>query len=750
MSALEAGSEVGVAYEIAVGVLGGVAGGVAVWVAFGVTFGVAFGVVVVVLSWPVLGGAVWSWAVFGVWFVVLLEVLTTRLLDYLLTSFPVWITWRQRQRDDYPLSRITWLPLPGVRQHLLDWLLQDGARGVRNLNIVLEYSLQFIPVMRAVNDWFSALSAEAQIVAADQLSQQPYDWDLIGFGSASLRDAMWQVALLFAFVPRRWRKRRYNAEPRLDTPARAACAGYWYLHQKETDKAQSAFELVRHLPHGDVLYQSAAALVEAQRVKDLKAAAIWANETHWLATLKEEPLRPKTIATLQRLRGVALEAQVAVESISKLNRSAALGRAVSVLTEMIVDVEDTCPDAERPIAQQIVEQWRDVLSKAAGEVGQVAITKPVTNPYVVGNPVTGKVFVGREEVFRRLEELWGADAVQRVPSVVLFGHRRMGKTSILQNLGHRFGANTIVAYLTMQRVGRVANTGELLTAFALALYDALSSAGIMTLGEPQSVDFAGNGYAAFDRFLANARRAIGVRRVILSIDEFELVEKAISEKRVDAEALDYLRGVIHSEPWLILALAGLHTLQEMTANYWNPLFASVTPVKVSFLTPGASAQLLANPADDFPLDFTQETADRVYAWVRGQPYLTQLVGHTLVRRYNQMVFEEGSVRSSRFTSQDVDAVVESSEFYEQGSYYFTGVWQQAEESGPHGQIALMRALAAVDEPQTPADLFLHARLNDVEGQASLEKLVKHDVVRQVDAAFDFAVPLMRKWLRIKQ
>ena len=161
------------------------------------------------------------------------------------------------------------------------------------------------------------------------------------------------------------------------------------------------------------------------------------------------------------------------------------------------------------------------------------------------------------------------------------------------------------------------------------------------------------------------------------------------------------------------------------------------------------AQLLANPADDFPLDFTQETADRVYAWVCGQPYLTQLVGHTLVRRYNQIVFEQGTVRASRFTPEDVDAVVNSPEFYEQGSYYFTGVWQQAEESGPRGQIALMRALAAIDEPQAPVDLFARAGLNDVEGQASLDKLVKHDVVSSVDATVDFAVPLMRKWLRMK-
>ena len=57
------------------------------------------------------------------------------------------------------------------------------------------------------------------------------------------------------------------------------------------------------------------------------------------------------------------------------------------------------------------------------------------NPYVAGNPVIGELFVGREDIFRRLEELWAGS--EQKPSIVLYGHRRMGKSSILHNLGAR-------------------------------------------------------------------------------------------------------------------------------------------------------------------------------------------------------------------------------------------------------------------------------------------------------------------------
>ncbi len=211
--------------------------------------------------------------------------------------------------------------------------------------------------------------------------------------------------------------------------------------------------------------------------------------------------------------------------------------------------------------------------------------------------------------------------------------------------------------------------------------------------------------------------------------------------------LDFLRGVIHKESWLLLALAGLHTLQEMTQDYWNPLFASVTPVSVSFLNQAATAQLLANPTPDFPLDFTHATIEHIYNLVKGQPYLTQLIGHSLVRLYNESVFEAHNPREARFTPQDVDQVVNQPAFYEQGSYYFNGIWVQAQGSGPAGQLLIMQALAASDTPLPSESLFRLTNLAPTEAKESLETLIQHDVIMKNGVGYDFSVPLMRRWLR---
>ncbi len=46
----------------------------------------------------------------------------------------------------------------------------------------------------------------------------------------------------------------------LDTPARAAAAGFWYLHQQDTEKAETAFAVVRSLAYGEEMYSLAQTL----------------------------------------------------------------------------------------------------------------------------------------------------------------------------------------------------------------------------------------------------------------------------------------------------------------------------------------------------------------------------------------------------------------------------------------------------------------------------------------------------------
>jgi hypothetical protein len=658
---------------------------------------------------------------------------------------------------------MVWLPLPKVQERLQEWAEMNWDDAVANTNELLAYTLQFIPVVRAWNVALARVPHERLIVAVDKLIAKPYDWDWIRYCSASLRDAMWLNALEgFFYVPRRLKRpleKRFDANPRVDTFPHAICAGFWLLHDQKPKMAAEVFEITRALPNGEELYQIARLLASAQDCQELKTIAAFAETSRWLTSdpstpLRaglQSPLRPDALKTLSRLRSVALDAAVANESISKLNRAAALNRALGELTQLLDDVEQTCPHPEREIVQEIAEQWRDVLGRAAAEIGQIVVEKPVENPYVIGNPVVGIQFVGRDEILQRLEELWSG-AGQR-SSVVLYGHRRMGKSSILQNLGqYRFGADTVVAYFNMQRVGRVEHTGELLYDIAVALWRACEKPGLSDKPgflEPALDDYQQNWYARFNRLLRELDAQRNGRRFILTIDEFELIEQLINEGKVERALMDYLRGIIQTEPWLILALAGLHTLKEMTSNYFEPLYASVVPVHVSFLNEASLRQVIANPSEDFPLDYDRAALDLIWQLTGGQPYLAQLIGHNLVRAFNQARFEQGRARETKFTVADVQAVIAAPDFFEQGSYYFNGLWTQAQQPPAH-QTDVLRVLAPHREGLPFADLLAQTRLDESAARAALTKLQDHDVVEQVDGVWHIRVELMRRWVEQQQ
>lgn len=460
-----------------------------------------------------------------------------------------------------------------------------------------------------------------------------------------------------------------------------------------------------------------------------------------------EPIRPAVLAALSRLGDVAAEVATFQASTSRVNKLAAIGRAADSLEELDAFVTQEVLPPEQFLLRRIVRQWRRLITEAGGEVGRAQAAGPVANPYVLNNPVKPPLFQGREDVLQRLEELW-SDEGQK-PSVVLYGHRRMGKSSILQNLGEgaRFGQNTIVVDFNMQRVGFVHSTGELLHGLALALYDALPSPARQTLPEPEDQQFlAHNPYTAFDRFLRQLERVRNGLRFIIAVDEFELIERAIEEEALEPRLLDYWRGLIQTYPWFVMAFAGLHTLQEMTQDYWHPLFGSVTAVPVSFLSPGAARPLITNPAPDFAIDYDQDAIERIIALTHGQPYLVQLIGHGLVTRFNRQTYEEGVERERRFSLADVEAVVGAPEMFRDGLAYFQGVWAQAESDAAPGQPAILSALSRSEDGMTSVELAQATRLSLDEARRGLGILKQHDVVAEQDDRWRFTVELMRRWV----
>lgn len=207
------------------------------------------------------------------------------------------------------------------------------------------------------------------------------------------------------------------------------------------------------------------------------------------------------------------------------------------------------------------------------------------------------------------------------------------------------------------------------------------------------------------------------------------------------QALDFWRGTIQGYAWFTMIFAGLHTLEEMRHDYWNPLFGSVTSVAVSFLGVEAARRLIIEPEPDFGLDYDQDAIAEIIALTHGQPYLLQLVCHNLVSRFNRRNFESGKEGERRFHLADVHAVIDEANFFHDGNAYFTGVWSQADAEQQRVQQVL-----APQERMSKDELAAQSGLDAETFACAWHDLRAHDVVTEENDEARFTVELMRRWV----
>lgn len=483
--------------------------------------------------------------------------------------------------------------------------------------------------------------------------------------------------------------------------------------------------------------------LSCHRLSDIAEAAELVDEL----SSPEEAIRPFVVTTLNALRTIGSDILNYTTAVTRFNKQNSLLRSTDALDSLegYINAESIFP--EQIVLKQIVFQWRHLVVEAGGRLGRATTMEPLLNPYVAGNPVERENFFGREDIMLRLEELWRVPT--QAPSIVLYGHRRMGKTSILRNLQAHIDSLSTVVNFNLQLFGNVQSTNELLYALAIELYDNLSVELRQTISEPDANRFlAYNPYQSLIQFLKQLNSVRENRRFIIAVDEFELLEALIDSGTIDPTLIQFWRGLIQTYPWIIMIFAGLHTLNEMQQDYWSPFFSSVTSIPVSFLSTQAACKLITQPSSDFEIEYDLEVVQRMIKLTNGQPYLLQLIGRALVSQYNRQRHEEARPREKRFNIEDLNSVVESPTFYREGDAYFSGVWSQVMASQPPGQSKVLVELCKHDLSDT--QLVGKTSLDYQELQSMLEALQQHDVLQKVGNHYTYYVELMQLWVRKTQ
>lgn len=392
--------------------------------------------------------------------------------------------------------------------------------------------------------------------------------------------------------------------------------------------------------------------------------------------------------------------------------------------------------------QPIADHWRAIIGEhiraLADEVEQL---QEIDSPYIAGPPLTEQqdTFTGRTGASQRIEQLV---LDRRSPPLLLYGQRRMGKTSLLRNLGRLLPSTIVPMFVDLQ--GPPANASDhagLLYNLARAMADSAQRYRQIELLRLTREALATDPFTVFDEWLDDVERVLGRnatsgRTALLMLDEFEALEKPFGAGRFDeTQVLGTLRNLIQHRPRFRVLLAGTHTFDEYAR--WASYLINVQLIHLSYLGEKETRDLIERPMTDFALRYEPAAVDRIIALTRGHPYLAQLLCSEIVALKNQQ--EVAMRRLARLA--DVEQAVPQA--LDSGAMFFADL--AANQVDAAGR-ALLTALAAAGEGQASPLAALAPALPDPADAAQVaERLRRRELIEPAGTGFRFQVELIRRW-----
>ncbi len=264
----------------------------------------------------------------------------------------------------------------------------------------------------------------------------------------------------------------------------------------------------------------------------------------------------------------------------------------------------------------------------------------ITNPYVVGRPLTGasaSLYVGREDVFAWLAE--NLDVVGPPNALLLYGERRIGKTSTLYQLVEgprgrplREGAARRLwpAYVDLQRLAGC-HTDEWLRRLARDIYRQVAHHR-PSRAMPRSLAGEDSAYAAFDRALDHLEQHLPAGDLILlAVDELEQLRAGIDAGALDPAVAPFLRSQAQHRSRLALVFSGSYGLLD---DSWRPIIDLTARYELRPLDFEAVAALIRAPLTG-ELSYDDAAVEQIWQQTGGRPFPIQAICHRLVSLRNR-------------------------------------------------------------------------------------------------------------------
>jgi hypothetical protein len=439
-------------------------------------------------------------------------------------------------------------------------------------------------------------------------------------------------------------------------------------------------------------------------------------------------------AVLRSLSRISQDVDAALRQSSAYNQRLALSTVEEHLDGLLRELTRSgARDVVRFLP--VVTAWRHIVAAYTHHlVAEVERRQEIDSPYVLSVPLTPQqdLFVGRTDIGARLEQLLRG---HRRPPLLLYGQRRMGKTSLLNHLGRLLPSTIVPLFVDLQGpAARASDHVGLLYNIARGMVASAMQQRELALPMLSREACATDPFTRFDEWLDEVEQMLEHHTVLLALDEFEALDSAMSTGRFREDAvLGMLRHLIQHRSRFTVLLAGSHTLYEL--QRWASYLINVQTVHIDYLHASEARQLIEHPVPDFALRYEPEACQRVIELTRCHPALVQLLAAEIVALKNE---QPSAVRRlARFA--DVETAVPRALLH--GSMFFVDIQRnQVDATGR----ALLHVLAT-HGAQTVVPRAVLAETFPQELDQTLAQLIRRELVEAVEGGYRFQVELTRRW-----
>lgn len=387
-----------------------------------------------------------------------------------------------------------------------------------------------------------------------------------------------------------------------------------------------------------------------------------------------------------------------------------------------------------PLASEFREaalHWLELAHAQLQLAQALAGKEPSPQVFRAGDPVNREqeAFVPRYGVVGDLEKQ--IMLATGCPGLVLYGRRRMGKSTILGNLNGFLPDTVVSVSISMQDPQAFTSLADWMSHILQKLLAALprpfSSTGVVA-------DLPG-----FMRVLSECNTYLqdAGKRVLLAIDEYENLDRKIGEKVFPEDLLATTRESIQTHRNITWIFAGSHEITELKHAEWPSYLVSSRTIEVPMFTMAETRLLLTEPLKFSPL-FKDESKrprfepgfwgengiERIQHEAGGWPHLVQLIAETIVDLINDE------------TKTQVDPEL------------FERALNKAIVSGHNVLYQLMRGESTLPGEWEYLSAFRKRELQPLpEDEKIYASLRRRLLVAEETGEWRLRVPLMARWLR---